>query len=76
MSGRRGSTLVESSVVLMLFLVILIGVLDAGQILFFHQFLTERVTGWGEPAGPRPGHRWRWLPLFGLPDPHPDVCGR
>jgi hypothetical protein len=40
---RRGSTLVESSVVLMLFLVILIGVLDAGQILFFHQFLTDRV---------------------------------
>jgi hypothetical protein len=40
---RRGSTLVESSVVLMLFLVIVIGVLDAGQILFFHQFLTERV---------------------------------
>ena len=43
MRQRRGSTLVESSVVLLLFLVILIGVLDAGQILFFHQFLTERV---------------------------------
>ena len=40
---RRGSTLVESSVVLLLFLVILIGVLDAGQILFFHQFLTDRA---------------------------------
>jgi TadE-like protein len=43
MKRQKGSTLVESSVVLMLFLVILIGVLDAGQILFFHQFLTERV---------------------------------
>jgi Flp pilus assembly protein TadG len=43
MRRRKGSTLVESSVVLVLFLVILIGVLDAGQILFFHQFLTERV---------------------------------
>jgi hypothetical protein len=43
MIGRRGSTLVESSVMLLLFLVIVIGVLDAGQILFFHQFLTDRV---------------------------------
>jgi TadE-like protein len=43
MRRRRGSTLVESSVMLLLFLVILIGVLDAGQVLFFHQFLTERV---------------------------------
>ena len=43
LANRKGSTLVESSVVLMLFLVILIGVLDAGQILFFHQFLTDRV---------------------------------
>jgi hypothetical protein len=43
MKQRKGSTLVESSVVLTMFLVILIGVLDMGQILFFHQFLTERV---------------------------------
>jgi hypothetical protein len=43
MMRRRGSTLVESSVVMLLFLVILIGVLDLGQILFFHQFLGERV---------------------------------
>jgi hypothetical protein len=43
MSKKRGSTLVESSIVLLMFLVILIGVLDMGQILFFHQFLGERV---------------------------------
>jgi hypothetical protein len=43
MSWRRGSTLVESSVVLLLFLVILVGTLDAGQLLFFHQFLTDRA---------------------------------
>ncbi len=43
MNPRRGSTLVESSVVLLLFLVILVGVLDAGQLLFFHQFLTDRA---------------------------------
>jgi Flp pilus assembly protein TadG len=43
MTRRKGSTLVESSILLLLFLVILIGVLDAGQVMFFHQFLTERV---------------------------------
>jgi hypothetical protein len=40
---RRGSTLVESSIVLLLFLTILIGVLDFGQVLFFHHFLMDRV---------------------------------
>jgi len=43
MRARRGSTLVESSVVMLLFLVILVGVLDAAQLLFFHQFLNQRV---------------------------------
>lgn len=43
MRRRRGSTLVESAIVMMLFLVILIGVLDAAQLLFFHQFLADRV---------------------------------
>ena len=43
MRSNRGSTLVESSIVLLLFLVILIGVLDLGQVLFFHHFLTERA---------------------------------
>jgi hypothetical protein len=43
MRRRRGSTLVESSIVMLLFLVILIGVLDVAQLLFFHQLLGERV---------------------------------
>jgi hypothetical protein len=43
MTRRRGSTLVESSIVMLLFLTILIGVLDAAQLLFFHQFLADRV---------------------------------
>jgi hypothetical protein len=42
-SARRGSTLVESAIVLLLFLVMLIGILDVGQVLFFHCFLNERV---------------------------------
>ncbi len=43
MTRRRGSTLVESALVLMLFLVLLLGVMDFAQILFFHQALTDRV---------------------------------
>ena len=39
----RGSTLVESSIILLVFLVILTGILDVGQVLFFHHVLTERV---------------------------------
>lgn len=43
--GRSGvgSTLVEASVILVLFLVVLIGILDVGQVIFFHHVLTERV---------------------------------
>ena len=46
MTRRRasaGSTLVESSIILVLFLVLLIGILDVGQVIFFHHVLTERV---------------------------------
>lgn len=43
MNGKRGSTLVESSVIMLLFLVLLAGVLDAAQILFLHQLLNQRV---------------------------------
>jgi hypothetical protein len=40
---RRGSTLVESCAVLLLFLVLLVGVLDVSQVLFFHHVLNERL---------------------------------
>ena len=42
-SPRTGSTLVEAAIVLVLFLVILIGIMDVGQMMYFHQGLTERV---------------------------------
>jgi hypothetical protein len=42
-AGQQGSTLVESAIVLLLFLVLLIGVLDFSQVLFFHHFLEMRV---------------------------------
>jgi hypothetical protein len=41
--ARAGSSLVESSIVLFLFLVVLIGILDMGQVMFFHHFLASRV---------------------------------
>jgi hypothetical protein len=46
---RRGSTLIESAVVLTLFLVMVIAVMDFAQVLFFHHMLSERV---------RAGARW------------------
>jgi TadE-like protein len=47
---RRGQAFVESALVILPFLAILVGALDFGQVLFFHQALVERVgTGlrWG-----------------------------
>jgi hypothetical protein len=40
---RKGSTLVESSIILMVFLAVFVGILDMGQVLFFHNFLNDRV---------------------------------
>ena len=48
-ANRKGQALVETSLVLISFLGILMGALDFGQLLFFHQSLTERV---------RAGLRW------------------
>jgi hypothetical protein len=41
--SRRGSTLVEGAIVLLVFVVVFVGILDMGQVLFFHQFLNDRV---------------------------------
>ena len=43
MRRRQGSTLVESAIMLLVFLVILIGILDVSQILFFHHLLNDRA---------------------------------
>jgi len=40
---RRGASMLESVLVLIVFLSILIGSLDLGQVLFFHQALVERA---------------------------------
>ena len=41
--NRRGQALVESSLVLLVVLAFLIGTLDFGQFLYFHQSLSERA---------------------------------
>jgi Flp pilus assembly protein TadG len=40
---RRGQALVEGALVLFVFLAFIIGTLDFGQFLYFHQSLTERA---------------------------------
>ena len=47
---RRGQALVESALVMLVFLATIIGIMDFSQILFVHQSLVERVRGsirWG-----------------------------
>jgi Flp pilus assembly protein TadG len=41
--SQRGSQMVETSLILIVFLMMLIGVIDFGQVLYFHQSLTERA---------------------------------
>lgn len=40
---RRGQSLVESTLVLLVFFAFLLGVIDVGQVMFAHQSLVERV---------------------------------
>jgi TadE-like protein len=42
-SKRRGQALVESSLVVIVFLSLLVGVMDFAQVLFIHQSLVDRV---------------------------------
>lgn len=47
---KRGQSLVEATLVLLVFLAMLLGVIDCGQILYAHQALVERVriaARWG-----------------------------
>jgi Flp pilus assembly protein TadG len=50
LKNRRGQGLVESGLVMMIFLPVLIGIMDFGQFLYLHQALTDRTraaTRWG-----------------------------
>jgi hypothetical protein len=48
--SSRGQSLIEGTLVMLVFFALLLGVLDFGQVLFAHQSLVERVrsaTRWG-----------------------------
>lgn len=48
--GRSGQALVESALILLLFITTLVGILDVSQLLFIHQSLVERTRDalrWG-----------------------------
>lgn len=50
MMRERGQSMVESTLVLLLFFALLLGVIDCGQVVFAHQALVERVRSavrWG-----------------------------
>jgi hypothetical protein len=62
---RRGQSLVETSLVLTVFLALLLGVFDCGQVLFAHQALVERVrtaVRWGTL------HKWQGAEPVVKPD--------
>ncbi len=42
-SSRRGQALIEGALTILVFLALLLGILDIGQVLFIHQTLTERA---------------------------------
>jgi len=68
---QRGQSLVEGTLVMMVFFAMLLGVVDFGQVLFAHQSLTERARAavrWGSlhpEGGPEPV---RNMVLYGTPE--------
>jgi Flp pilus assembly protein TadG len=52
--GRRGQALLEMSLVLSTLLLMLIGIVDFGQFLFFHQVLTDRARAGARYAAVNP----------------------
>src|SRR5882672_6097132 len=48
-TNQRGQSLLESALVMLVFLPLLMGIIDVGQFLYFHQALSERA---------RAGARW------------------
>lgn len=68
---RRGQSLVEGTLVMLVFFALLLGVLDCGQILFAHQSLVERVRAavrWGTLHSEDGPDRVVNFVLYGQPD--------
>jgi len=62
--SERGSQMVETSLILLTFLLMLIGTIDFGQVLYFHQSLVERARaaaryGAINPTDPPASRTWR-----------------
>ena len=71
MKRERGQSLVESTLVLLLFFAMLIGVMDVAQVLFTHQSLVERVNTavrWGSVHPWQGADPIRNFVLYGQPD--------
>ena len=54
LKNRKGQTLLETSLVLSTLLLMLIGIVDFGQFLFFHQILTDRARAGARYAAVNP----------------------
>jgi len=52
--GQKGQTLLETSLVLSTLLLMLVGIVDFGQFLFFHQVLTDRARAGARYAAVNP----------------------
>jgi hypothetical protein len=69
--SRNGQSLVEAALALLVFMSLLLGVLDVGQVLFAHQSLVERVreaTRWGSLHTEGGSERVVNFVLYGQPD--------
>ena len=76
--NQRGQSLVEGTLVMLVFFALLLGVVDFGQVLFAHQSLTERARAavrWGSlhpEGGPEPV---RNMVLYGTPEASASMVG-
>jgi Flp pilus assembly protein TadG len=52
--GQKGQALIETSLVLLTLLLMLIGIVDFGQFLFFHEALTDRARAGARYAAVNP----------------------
>jgi hypothetical protein len=69
--NRRGQSLIESTLVLLMFFGMLLGVLDVAQVLFSHQSLVERVNTavrWGSTHPWQGAEPIRNMVLFAHPE--------
>ena len=79
MRYQRGQSLVEATLVLLVFFALLLGVIDCGQVVVAHQALMERVRGavrWGVVRPWDGGSQVTNLVLYNQPDePRADASG-